>query len=126
MYDDPNGSIIGTEFYTLCDNEMLCSLQNRSDEGVGSRVLTALDRFALRAYDEREQPKLEINGLSELHIHCTRTKTCCSYPGLSSVTEFFSCCMFIVLHALSTRGPGTCRHVICTPFNSKISGNVVC
>ena len=36
---------------------------------VGSDVLATLDRFALRAYDEKEQPELNLDGLSELqHI----------------------------------------------------------
>lgn len=33
---------------------------------VGSDVLATLDRFVLRAYDEKEQPELKLNGLSEL------------------------------------------------------------
>ena len=39
----------------------------------GSRVLAALDRFALRAYNEKEQPELNLNGLSESQI--------CMYDG---------------------------------------------
>lgn len=40
----------------------------QSGREVGSRVLATLDRFALRAYDEKEQPELKLEGLSESHI----------------------------------------------------------
>ena len=45
---------------------------------VGSDVLATLDRFALRAYDEKEQPELKLNGLSELQIH---VHVCTMYGG---------------------------------------------
>ena len=32
---------------------------------VGARVLANLDRFALRAFNDMEQPELKIEGLSE-------------------------------------------------------------
>lgn len=38
----------------------------RSSNGsIGARILTTLDRFALRAYDEKSQPELKIRGLSK-------------------------------------------------------------
>ena len=36
-----------------------------SDMGVGGRVLATLDQFALKAYDEKEQPELRVDGLSK-------------------------------------------------------------
>ena len=53
---------------------------------VGSDVLATLDRFALRAYDEKEQPELKLNGLSELQICMVVPSTWAYlYPLLASL-----------------------------------------
>jgi hypothetical protein len=39
--------------------------RSSNSSSVGTRVLTILDRFALRAYDEKAQPELKIKGLSK-------------------------------------------------------------
>ena len=62
---------------------------------VGSDVLATLDRFALRAYDEKEQPELKLNGLSELQI-CTVVPSTWAY--------------FYPL--LATLKPSSCRTVL--------------
>lgn len=51
--------------YIMHDIVLQGGRRRSNSSSVGSRVLTILDRFALRAYDEKAQPELKIKGLSK-------------------------------------------------------------